>query len=67
MSTIRCKGCDWPKMTWSEQRFQFARVMSAGLTAGEAKTLMRCGKCTTEAMRARGLKGQQRPRRVTLR
>jgi len=41
-------------MTWADRRYQFGRVIHAGLTPNEAKALMpRCQKCITQALNVR--------------
>lgn len=63
-NTIPCIACE--QMTWREQRRQFARAIGAGLTPEEAKALMpRCQRCTTSALRARGLRAPAPRRRIS--
>jgi hypothetical protein len=48
----KCLGCGWPKVNWTEQRRQYGRIIRAGLTPEQAKTLVpRCQKCTTEILK----------------
>jgi hypothetical protein len=46
-----CRGCGY-RITWAEQRRQYARAIQRyGVTPEAAKELMpRCGKCLTRAL-----------------
>ena len=64
-TSVTCRDCGWTGMTWAEQRRQFGRVVQAGLTIDEAKTLMpRCQRCTTIVLRSRGLRSVAGPHLV---
>lgn len=48
-SKARCRRCGY-RVTWAEQRKQYARMMQRGLPPHEAKALLpRCQTCTTAA------------------
>jgi hypothetical protein len=54
MTTRKCIGCGMRSLKWAGQRKQYGRAIRAGLTPEEAEAIMpRCGKCTTQALRAR--------------